>query len=182
MPVPHRARPRARRRALRFEYDTHAFRVWLPPADDPVVIASFGDAASFAFELLDWEIEREALVLLDERRRVTALLVDPPAPVGVLLGLCDLPGLEVEYCQTLSIVTGEAPVEGPPPTRHREGYFALRRFHMLQGLQLMDVILVDPERVQSLAIACDPDPVWFEPWEPGEPVAVPLDDQLGSTG
>jgi hypothetical protein len=36
---------------------------------------------------------------------------------------------------------------------------------MLQGLLLMDVILADPERVQSLAIACDPDAVWFDDLE-----------------
>ena len=39
---------------------------------------------------------------------------------------------------------------------------------MLQGLQLLDVLLVDHERVQSLAIACDPDPVWFDDFSPME--------------
>ncbi|MEY2521670.1 MAG: hypothetical protein QOJ66_235, partial [Ilumatobacteraceae bacterium] len=48
------------------------------------------------------------------------------------------------------------------------GYFELRRIHMLQGLQLLDILIVDHERVQSLAIACDPDAVWFEVFAPLE--------------
>ncbi|MCB1000274.1 MAG: hypothetical protein R2713_15310 [Ilumatobacteraceae bacterium] len=166
MSVHRHARPRSRRSALHLEYDTQEFRVWLPTADDPLVIASFGDAASLAFELVDWDADREVLVLLDEQRRVTAMLVDPPPPVGVLVGSCDVPGLEVDFCQTLSIVTAVQPEDGPPPDHHRDGYFALRRLHMLQGIQLLDVILAGPERVQSLAIACDPDPIWFEDWQP----------------
>lgn len=180
MSAPRRARPRSRRRSsLHLEFDTHRFQVWLPPADDPVVIASFGDAASLAIEMLDWPAEREVLVLLDERRHVTAMLLDPPPAVGVLVASSEVPGLEVDFCQTLSIVVAEPPTDGAPPLRHREGYFALRRFHMLQGLQLLDVILVDTDLVQSLAIACDPDPVWFEPWEPADPVEVPPDDLAG---
>lgn len=177
MPAFRRARPRSRHRcSLRLAYDDHAFQVWLPPADDPLVIASFGDAASLAIELLDWPAEREVLVLLDERRLVTAMLLDPPPSLGVLVGGCGVPGLEVEFCQTLSIVVAESPTPGEPPSRHRDGYFALRRFHMLQGLQLLDVILVDSDLVQSLAIACDPDPIWFEDFDPADPPLVPPDD------
>ena len=38
----------------------------------------------------------------------------------------------------------------------------------LDGLQLLDILIVDHERVQSLAIACDPDAVWFEVFAPLE--------------
>ena len=77
-----------------------------------------------------------------------------------------VPGLEVPFCQTICIVLVDRVVDGPPTADDRRGYQSLRRMHVLQGLQLMDVVLVDGERVQSLAIACDPDPIWFEPFTP----------------
>ena len=176
MSASRRGRPRSRRRALHLEYDADPFWVWLPPADDPLSIPSFGEAASLALELTDWPITHEALVLLDARRRVTAMLLDPPPAVGLFVGHLDLPALEVPFCQTLSVVVAEPPSDGPPHERHRQGYYSLRRFHMLQGLQLMDVILAHPERVQSLAIACDPDAVWFEEFAPADDMGVPPDD------
>jgi hypothetical protein len=160
------ARPRSRRRQLRIELDHDPFHIWLPAADDPLVIAGFGDAASFAFEVADWQVEREVLVLLDERRRVTAMLLDPPPTVGVLVGSCELPALEVPFCQTLSVVLADRPLGGPADDDEREGYLGLRRLHMLQGLQLLDVLLVSGDSVQSLAIACDPDPIWFDDFDP----------------
>lgn len=166
MSIHRQARPRSRRRQLRIELDHDPFHIWLPAADDPLVIAGFGDAASFAFEVADWQVEREVLVLLDERRRVTAMLLDPPPTVGVLVGSCELPALEVPFCQTLSVVLAERPLGGPPDDDEREGYLGLRRLHMLQGLLLLDVLLVSGDSVQSLAIACDPDPIWFDDFDP----------------
>ncbi|MEX1105126.1 MAG: hypothetical protein WEB78_02920 [Ilumatobacteraceae bacterium] len=163
-------RRRAHRHPVRIEFEHDPFGIWLPPVDDPIVIATFAHAASIAFDVLETGAEREVLVLLDERRHVTALLLDPPPPVGVLIGSCELPCLEVPFCQTLSIVVEARIVDGPPSDDDRLGYQSLRRLHMLQGLQLLDVILTDEERIQSLAIACDPDPIWFEPFEPFEPV------------
>jgi hypothetical protein len=150
------------------EHQVESFALWMPDPDEPIVIESFAEAASLAFEVLDMPAEREVLVLLDERRAITAVVLDAPPPVGVFIGRCDLPGLEVSFCQTLSIVL--KPVrEGPPSADDRRGYQNLRRLHVLQGLQLLDVIEVDAERLRSLAIACDPDPVWFEPFEPMAP-------------
>jgi hypothetical protein len=173
MPVHRRQRSRARRRTMPLEFETEPFALWLPDPDEPVFIESFGDAATLAFELLELPAEREMLVLLDERRTITAIVVDPPPPVGVFIGRCDIPGLEVPFCQTMSLVVVDQVHDGPPTEDDRRGYLALRRFHVLQGLQLLDVILVDGERVQSLAIACDPDPIWFETFDPlneGDPL------------
>jgi hypothetical protein len=167
--VHRQARPRSRRRSLRIELDHDPFGIWLPAADDPLVLAGFGDAASFAFEVADWEVEREVLALLDAQRRVTAMLLDPPPPVGVLIGSCELPALEVPFCQTLSVVVADRRLGGPPDDDERQGYLSLRRLHMLQGLQLLDVLLVGDDAVQSLAIACDPDPIWFDDFEPLDP-------------
>lgn len=166
MPAHRHARSRSHRRPIPFEVGGEPFVVWFPPSPDlSPVLADFSDAAHLAFEVFDLPVEREALVLLDEFRRVTAILVDPPAPLGLLIGWSDLPGLEVPFCQTLSIVAVDS-VGGAPSEADLAGYHGLRRMHVLQGLQLLDVLLVAGERVQSLAIAGDPDAVWFTPFEP----------------
>lgn len=166
MPAHRRPRPRAHRRPLHLELETVPFSVLLPDPDQPIALVDFGEVAMFAFELLEHAGEREHLVLLDEQRVVTAVVVDPPPALGVLIGSCEVPGLEVPFCQTIDILLVDRVVDGPPSDHDRRGYQSLRRLHVLQGLQLMDVVLVDGERVQSLAIACDPDPIWFEPFTP----------------
>ena len=143
------------------------FRLWLPQPDEPIVLASFTDVVSFALEVPDLPVEREVMVLLDHRRRMTALLLDPPPPLGVLVGRAGIPGLDVPFSHTLSIVVTEHVEMAPPDQRHRTGYHSLRRVHMAQGLTLLDIVLTDGEAVQSLAFACDPDPIWTEPFEDG---------------
>ena len=125
-----RQRSRARRHLMPLEFETEPFSVWLPDPDDPVAIESFGDAATLAFELLEFSAERELLILLDEQRIITAIVVDPPPPVGVFIGRCDVPGLEVPFCQTMSLVMTDHIHDGPPSDDDRAGYLALRRFHV----------------------------------------------------
>ncbi|MCB0957748.1 MAG: hypothetical protein KDB12_16465, partial [Ilumatobacter sp.] len=98
---------------------------------------------------------------------VTAMLLDPPPEVGLFVGLAQLPGLETPFCQTLSIVVQAHVETGPPTDDDRRGYQALRRAHMAQGLLLLDVVITDGDTVRSLAIGCDPDPVWFDEFDPG---------------
>ena len=100
------------------------------------------------------------------RSQVTALLLDPPPEIGLLVGLAALPGLEAPFCQTMCIVVNADVYSGAPRDADRCGYQALRRAHMAQGLLLLDVILTDGDTVRSLAIGCDPDPVWFDEFDP----------------
>jgi hypothetical protein len=144
---------------------SHDFRLWLPHPAEPIVVASFADAVSLAFEVADLPVERELLVLLDEYRQVTAMLLDPPPPLGAWIGQTEVPGLDVPFTHTLSVVLVPEVIAGRPDHRHRTGYLALRRMHGLQGLALLDVLLTDGHAVQSLALACDPDPIWHEPFE-----------------
>jgi hypothetical protein len=137
-----------------------------PDPDEPVIVAGFGEAAMLATDVLDLPVHHEVVVLLDERRHVTALLLDPPCEVGLLVGHAALPGVEAPFCQTMCIVIGAEVYSGPPREEDRRGYHALRRAHMAQGLLLLDVILTDGDTVRSLAIGCDPDPVWFEQFDP----------------
>ena len=97
--VPRRAQP-----ALRLQSGDHQWSICYPDPDDPIVIAGFGEAAMLATAVLDLEVHREVLVLLDPRRHVTALLLDPPAEVGLLVGMAAPPGVEAPFCQTMCIV------------------------------------------------------------------------------
>jgi hypothetical protein len=163
-----RPRLRSRRHVIDIHFGNQPCYVWLPNPDESLVIAEFADAANIASGVLDMPVDKEVLVLLDERRQVTAMFADPPIGLGLFVGWCDGPGLEVPFSQTMTICVSDHVPHAPPSDKDRLGYFELRRIHMLQGLQLLDVLLVDHERVQSLAIACDPDPVWFDDFSPME--------------
>ncbi len=161
--------PRRRPTALSLRTHDHDWFVFTPEPDHPLVVAEFGDAVSLATDITDLLPARhEVLVLLDEHRHITAILLDPPAEVGLFVAHVAPPGVEAPFCQTLSIVLQDHVPTGPPSDGDRQGYLALRRIHMVQGLQLLDVLLTDGEVVRSLAIGCDPDPIWFDEF----PVAV----------
>ncbi len=155
--------PRRRQPTLRLVSYEHEWSVYTPDPDHPLVVSDFADAAMLALEVVDLPAEHEVLVLLDERRRITAMLLDAPGEIGLFVGHCAPPGTEAPFCQTICIELQPSLDGGPPSDADRRGYFALRRVHMAQGLLLIDVLLTDGESVRSLAIACDPEPVWFDP-------------------
>ena len=159
--VPGRGHP-----ALRLQSGDYHWGICYPDPDEPIVVAGFGEAAMLATDILDLPVRNEVVVLLDERRQVTALLLDPPSEIGLLVGRVVLPGLDAPFCQTMCIVVNADVYFGPPREADRRGYQALRRAHMAQGLLLLDVILTDGDTVRSLAIGCDPDPVWFDEFDP----------------
>ncbi|HAP76851.1 MAG TPA: hypothetical protein DCR14_12295 [Acidimicrobiaceae bacterium] len=167
-----------RRPRLEFDSPEHPWSIFIPDPDDTVVVGGFGEAAMLAAEVFELPAHHEVLVLLDERRRITAMLLDPPAEVGVFVGMAALPGVEAPFCQTLSIVLQPQVEPGPPDPNDRRGYHALRRAHMAQGLLLLDVLLTDGDTVRSLAIGCDPDPVWFDEFDPLALDAEALDAAL----
>lgn len=166
MPLPRtdtrRAHRRSYRGAIACSLDAEAFHLWLPRPDDRLTLTEFGDVVALASELAELPVQREALALLDEHRQVTAILLDPPPLLGVYVGAFAGPGLEVPFSQTLSLVLTDHVADGAPTTRELNGYHALRRVHMLQGLLLIDLVMVSADRVRSTAIACDPDAAWFE--------------------
>jgi hypothetical protein len=166
MPSPRLRLPRRRPPALHLEWCEHEWFIVTPDPDQPMVVAGFGDAALLAMDLPALPVQHEALVLLDEQRRVTAILLDPPAELGIFIGHCSPPGVEAPFCQTMSIVIKSHVPTGPPSADDRCGYLALRRLHMAQGLLLLDVLITDGDTVRSLAIGCDPDPIWFDEFIP----------------
>ncbi len=155
--------PRRRQPLLSLHSCDHEWFVYVPDPDAPLSVAGFGDAVSLALDIADLLPARhEVLVLLDEHRQISAMLLDPPAEVGLFVGLHTPPGLEVPFCQTLAMVLQDRLAGGPPTESDRRGYHALRRMHMAQGLLLLDVLVSDGDSVRSLAIGCDPDPIWFD--------------------
>lgn len=160
----------ARRSSLDVDVENHfglgdeEFRIWMLHPDDPAHIHTVGDAIELAADVPMLPVEREVLVLLDDERRVVALLLDPPAVLGVMIGRAPIPGLADTFTTTLCIVVSDD--AGPTATDHqRTGFHALRRFHALQGLRLLDVVLTDGTHVHSLAGELDPDPSWDEPYD-----------------
>jgi hypothetical protein len=166
MPFKPRLRLPRRQSQLRVHTIDQLFSVWCPHPDDRLAIEEFGDAASLAFDINALPVRREALVLLDERRCITAILLDPPAEVGVWVGRCTPPGAEQPFSNTLCIVLRDHVPVGPPTDDDRSSYHALRRAHMAQGLLLLDTLITDGDTVRSMAIGCDPDPVWFDEFLP----------------
>lgn len=161
MPTERFRLPRRRPR-LQLSSETYEWSIFLPDPDDPLVLTTFAEAACLAIDVIDLPVEREVVVMLDERRRVTALLLDPPAEVGMFVGQADLPGVEAPFCQTMVIVVEHALEAGPPTTDQVAAFRAIRRAHMAQGLLLLDVVLTDGDQVTSVSIGSDPDPVWFD--------------------
>ena len=102
-----RPRLRSRRHVIDIHFGDQPCYVWLPNPDEPLVVAEFADAANLASGVLDMPVEKEVLVLLDERRQVTAMFADPPTELGLFVGWCDGPGLEVPFSQTMMICVAD---------------------------------------------------------------------------
>ncbi len=155
--------PRRRQPMLTLHSCEHEWYIYVPDPESPLSVTAFGDAVSLALDIGDLLPARhEVVVLLDEQRQISGMLLDPPAEVGLFVGACTPPGLEAPFCQTLTIVLRDHVPTGPPDEHDTRGYHALRRIHMAQGLQLLDVLVSDGDAVRSLAIGCDPDPIWFD--------------------
>ncbi|MFZ9629547.1 MAG: hypothetical protein ACO3C1_09390 [Ilumatobacteraceae bacterium] len=160
-----------RRPRLHIDSNDHEWSIFLPDPDDPLVVAGMGEASILATEVVDLPVRREVLALLDEHRRVTALLLDAPAEFALFVGhaaRAGLPGLDAPFCQTLLLVIDDEVADDAPTADQRAAYRAIQRAHMAQGLQLLDVILTDGDRVRSVSCACDAEPVWFDEFVPAD--------------
>lgn len=162
-----------RRPRLDLDWQHHRWAIYLPDPDDPLQVTGVGEASILATELTALPVRREALALLDEHRRLTALLLDPPPELGLFVGVaarCGVPGLDTPFCQTLLVEIEPDAAACTPGDSHREAQRAIRRAHMAQGLLLLDVLLTDGDVVRSVSCTFDGDPAWFDEVASGEPV------------
>lgn len=172
----HRHRPsvrsRARRRSRPIAVAGAQYHVWLaPPDSEPLIIADIGDAIGLTFSLFNTEMRDAALIMLDSRRHVVAIVLDPPAEAG-----CPVRWIRqvdagdefagFEFAQAIIVVVKDDIADGPATTVEALVYEAMRADSLAQDVLLLDMILATPDKIRSLAFALDPDCVWMERFEP----------------
>jgi hypothetical protein len=136
------------------------FYLWQPdPARQLPRIADLGDAIGWAFAILDAPVDHHAIALLGANGEVHGALFDPPADIEVFIGEVQLVGdpfiqhsIAFELCPLIDDAT-------PAPHTVRR-FRALRRAHAAQGIDLLDLIVFNTDRVQSMAYSCDERPAW----------------------
>jgi hypothetical protein len=172
MPILRRPRLRDRRQTVTLAVGDECCRVWLPPAEAPLVLDRFGEAVALSFALLDAPIEREALVLLSAEQQLVAIAFDPCAVIGLAPRILASDGLVEDFVRTMLIVP-KLTISLEPTMEEIEDFDALRRRHMLQGVELIDMFVVDTDATRSMAMALsDRDCFWHDHPEPGEMAAA----------
>ena len=132
---------------------------------DPVVIHDLADVGMLAFELFDLGLVDGALVLIDERRQVTAVLLDPPPDIEMMLRWAREPDIGAEFSQVILIVARDRIVQAPPTDEDVAVYRAAQQMCLADGVLWMDLVVANPHALQSIGIVCDPDSVWHDPVE-----------------
>lgn len=157
------SRSRTRFRSPRFDrmHNESFCRVLLPPFGvDPIILTDVADAASMVFELFEVPFHDAAVVMLDERRVVTAILLDPPPDVDLILSWHGAAADVIPCCQIVVVVVKDEIVEAPVSEEDEAFFRALQRAALEHGVLLMDVFFANPHKLQSLAIVCDPHCIW----------------------
>ncbi len=167
-----RYRPRSRRRRTRLDpHRDGGGWVYVADADEEIVLAEFGEAAWLALDLVQSElIQIEALVLLDERRRLSGVLCDVPPELALAAAVSGVHGM-TPFRQAICVIVRDDIREAPPDPADLDKFRALRSLLAEHGVLLLDVILANADMIQSLSIAGESDPIWFEHFDP-----LPLDD------
>lgn len=132
---------------------------------DPVVIHDLADVGMLTFDLFDLGLVDGALVLVDERRQVTAILLDPPPNIDLMLRWAREPDIGAEFSQIILIVARDRIAYAPPCDEDIAVYRAAQRMCSAEGLLWMDLIVANAHKMQSIGIVCDPDTVWLDPVE-----------------
>ena len=161
------ARARARRRTRPIDVAGSSCLLWVPPPDsDPIVIATVIDAIEIVFELFELPMRDAALMMLDARRRLLGIILDPPAEVECLTAWAQSSPVAGDLCQTVLVVVRDRVDDGPPSDEETAVFDALTRQSLAHNVLLLDMILANPDKVRSMAFAADPNCVWTEPFEP----------------
>jgi len=159
------ARARSRRRTRAIDCEGSSCLLWIPQADsDPIIVATIVDAIELVFELFEMPMLDAALLMLDARRRLVGVILDPPADVDCLTGWAQRSGV-ADFCQTILVVVEDDIGEGAPQERETAVFEALSRQALEHNVLMLDMILANPDKVRSMAFATDPNCIWTEPFE-----------------
>ena len=140
--------------------------MWAPQADsDPIVVATIADAIELVFGLLEMPMRDGALMLLDARRRLVGVILDPPPEVECLTAWAQSSEGVNDFCQTILVVVEDRIADGPPTEQETAVFEAMSRQALAHNVLMLDMILANPDKVRSMAFATDPNCVWTEPFE-----------------
>jgi len=159
----HYARSRRRLRGGSATLEELSFRYLSPLADGcTIVLADLADAAGLAFELFDFEVQDGAIILLDEERRVTSVLLDPPPDIAAAIHWGRESDVAVDVAHLIVVVRRDRVVEAPPSDEDVVLYWAAQVVCVAHGVQWMDLLVANPHQLQSIGFVCDPESVWHE--------------------
>ena len=161
------ARARSRRRTRSVEVQGSSCLLWIPHVDsEPVVVATILDAIELVFELFEMPMREAALMMLDARRRLVAVILDPPPEIECLIGWAQSSEVAIDFCQSILVVFENDITDGPPSEMETVVFDAMSQQSLEHDVLLLDMILANPDKVRSMAFATDPNCVWTEPFDP----------------
>ena len=106
-----------------------------------------------------------ALMLLDARRRLVGVILDPPPEVECLTAWAQSTDGVTEFCQTILVVVEDHIADGPPTEMETVVFDALSEQALAHSVLMLDMILANADKVRSMAFATDPNCVWTDPFE-----------------
>jgi len=159
------ARARSRRRTRPIDFEGSSFLVWIPPVDsDPIIVATIVDAIELVFELFEMPMSDAALMMLDARRRLVGVILDPPADIDCLTSWAQNSDV-ADFCQMILVVVDDEIADGAPREKEIVVFEALSRQALEHNVLMLDMIVANPDKVRSMAFATDPNCIWTEPFE-----------------
>ena len=160
------ARARSRRRPRPIDFEGVSCLFWAPPPGaEPIILANVGDAIGFVFGLFELPMEDAALLLLDARRRLVGVILDPPPDIDCVTEWAQSTGGVAEFCQMILVVVEGDIADGPPRERESRVFEAIGQQALEHNVLLLDMIFANPDKVRSMAYATDPSCVWTEPFD-----------------
>jgi len=160
------ARARSRRRPRPIDFEGVSCLFWAPPPDaEPIILADVGEAIGFVFGLFELPMEDAALLLLDARRRLVGLILDPVPDIDCVTDWAQRTDGVRGFCQMILVIVDGDIGEGPPSERETRVYEAISQQAIEHNVLLLDMLFANPDKVRSMAFATDPNCVWTEPFE-----------------
>ncbi len=102
----------------------------------------------------------EAVVLVDARGRVVRIMIDALIPGSACMWRPRRPVPERGDEAILHVIIRPHVAEAAPCADDVEGYHTLKAAYERLGRTMLDLMLTDGERVQSLALALEPTTAW----------------------